>query len=249
MTTSDHTFSNRPFEQLDRILKRKTEIPAPARKPLKPKQTLSNNESNDVKSERQLFLDAVRDVTPIQNNNRSVPPNRPNTKKRLSIARHAQKPNQELKRLIAYGEGFVISQTPEYMEGIGHHVPRILTRHLHNGRFSIQDHIDLHGLDAAGAVEALEHFLRRVTSDGLRSVLVIHGRGLSSPGEPVLKTKLRQLLTSNRWRKWILAFSSARSCDGGAGATYVLLRKKPLSKKMRKSPNPDEIFIDDHASV
>lgn len=248
MTSSDDTFSNRPFEQLDRLLKRKTETPSSACKPSKPTQTLSNKETNDVKSERQLFLDAVRDVTPIQKNNRSVQPNRPRAKNRQSVVEDAQEPCEKLERLIASGEGFVISQTPEYMEGTGHHVPPIITQHLHKGRFSIQDHIDLHGMDAAGALETLEGFLQKSISDGLRSVLVIHGRGLSSPGDPVLKTKLRQLLISNRWRKWILAFSSARSCDGGAGATYVLLRKKPLSKKKRKNPNPEETFFDDHAS-
>jgi len=30
------------------------------------------------------------------------------------------------------------------------------------------------------------------------------------------------------------AFTSARSCDGGAGATYVLLRQRPVTKRMRK---------------
>jgi DNA-nicking Smr family endonuclease len=36
-------------------------------------------------------------------------------------------------------------------------------------------------------------------------------------------------------RKWVIAFSSARSCDGGAGATYVLLRQRPLTMRFRKN--------------
>lgn len=234
MTSSDHTFGNRPFERLDRMLKRKAEKTLPTREPPRPTPALPNDKSSNAKSDRQLFLDAVRDVTPIPKANRSVPAKRPGIKNRRSPDEDTCEPYQKLERLVAYGEGFVISQTPEYMEGTGHGVPVGITQHLHQGRFSIQDHIDLHGMDAAAALDALERFLQRATSDGLRGLLVIHGRGLSSPGEPVLKTKLRQLLASNRWQKWVLAFTSARSCDGGTGATYVLLRKKPLSKRKRK---------------
>jgi len=70
---------------------------------------------------------------------------------------------------------------------------------------------------------------------GRRAVLIIHGRGLSSPHEPVLKTKVYQWLTSAPWHKWVIAFTSARLCDGGAGATYVLLRQQPLTKRFRKN--------------
>lgn len=235
MTSSDDSFINRPFEDLKRLLKRKIDIPSPANNMPTPKQGACDAEPKEAKSERHLFMEAVRDVAPIQKDNRSLPSVRPGTKTDKSMDSETQGTHEKLERLITSGEGFVISQTPEYMEGTGHNVPRLVTEHLHQGRFAIQDHIDLHGMDAAGALDMLERFFQRATANGLRSVLVIHGRGLSSPSEPVLKTRLRELLLSNRWRKWILAFSSARSCDGGAGATYVLLRKKPLSKKKRKS--------------
>lgn len=233
MTSFDESFSNRPFQNLDRLLKRKTATSHPAKKLLKEARTESEVVPDETISDRQIFLDAVRDVTPIQKNKRSTPQRRPRGKKSGSMTGETLEPYQKLKRLVDSGEGFVISLTPEYMEGTGHQVPSGITEHLHRGRFSIQDHIDLHGMDAPGALDALERFLKKATAEGLRSVLVIHGRGLSSPGEPVLKTKLHQLLISNRWRKWILAFSSARSCDGGTGATYVLLRNKPLPKKKR----------------
>jgi DNA-nicking Smr family endonuclease len=65
-------------------------------------------------------------------------------------------------------------------------------------------------------------------------VLIVHGRGLSSPAKPILKTKVIKWLTSGPWRKWVMAFTSARWCDGGAGATYVLLRKRPVTKRFKK---------------
>jgi len=69
---------------------------------------------------------------------------------------------------------------------------------------------------------------------GKRAVLIVHGRGLSSPGEPVLKNKVREWLTRTAWRKWVIAFTSAQSYDGGTGATYVLLRHRPISNKSAK---------------
>jgi DNA-nicking Smr family endonuclease len=114
-------------------------------------------------------------------------------------------------------------------------VPPDITTRLHRGDFSIQDHLDLHGLSVAEAEAAFEAFLKTCIGAGKRAVLVIHGRGLSSPAQPVLKTKVYQWLTRTRWRKWVIAFTSARSCDGGAGASYILLRQRPLTKKQRKA--------------
>jgi DNA-nicking Smr family endonuclease len=127
-----------------------------------------------------------------------------------------------------------VAQTPEYIEGKSERVHPFVLERLHRGDFSIQAHIDLHGMTVEGAHEAFEKFLKTSILRGRRAVLIVHGRGLSSPAEPVLKTKVCEWLTSGPWRKWIMAFSSARHCDGGAGATYVLLRHRPLSKRYRK---------------
>jgi DNA-nicking Smr family endonuclease len=47
-----------------------------------------------------------------------------------------------------------------------------------------------------------------------------------------------QWLSSGHWRKWVVAFTSARMCDGGAGASYVLLRRRPLTKRHRTRRRP-----------
>ncbi len=139
-----------------------------------------------------------------------------------------------LEELIKTGKGFVVADTPEYVEGIGYNVNREVTKRLHNGEFSIQGHIDLHGLVVEGARETFENFLKESISTGKRMVLIVHGRGLSSPAKPILKTKVIKWLTTGPWRKWVMAFTSARWCDGGAGATYVLLRKRPATKRFKK---------------
>jgi DNA-nicking Smr family endonuclease len=135
---------------------------------------------------------------------------------------------------VKSGEGFTISDTSEYMEGIGYGVKHEIAQRLHRGDFSVQDHLDLHGLSAQEAFEAFEAFMKEALLLGKRAVLIVHGRGLSSRDMPVLKVKVKEWLTSGAWRKWVVAFTSARACDGGAGATYVLLRAQPVTKRHRK---------------
>ena len=139
-----------------------------------------------------------------------------------------------LENLVRHGEGFVVEYTAEYIEGAGPDICREVVRKLHQGEFSIQGYIDLHGFNVERAREAFDNFLKDSVASAKRGVLIVHGRGLSSPEEPVLKTKVFHWLTRGPWRKWVVAFCSARSCDGGAGATYVLLRRTPVTKKRRK---------------
>jgi len=128
---------------------------------------------------------------------------------------------------LANGEGsFDISETREYLEG---HVvgldPR-LVRRLRRGELAWQAHLDLHGMTAAEARPALERFLGDAVRDGHRCVLVVHGRGHNSKDQiPVLKEHLKSWLARGRLGRLVLAFTSARPHDGGAGALYVLLRR------------------------
>lgn len=189
----------------------------------------------DIKDEMRLFREAMADVAPLHAEERcDGKPCRP------GAADGAKPPGNEttavrsLKRLLESGDGFVVSNTPEYMEGRGYNVSPEITDRLHGGEFSIQAHIDLHGMDVSEAWEAFDGFLKQSLAVGVYGVLIVHGRGLSSRTEPVLKTRVCQWLTSGPWRKWVVAFTSARSCDGGAGATYVLLRRRPVTKRLRK---------------
>ena len=187
-------------------------------------------------TEEQLFMEAMADVTPLTGKARAeIEP-----EARLPIDFDDNTDSETIKKLenlVKHGKGFVVSHTPEYIEGTGYQVHPEITERLHRGDFSIQAHIDLHGLTVETAQEAFEKFIKTSILTGKRAVLVVHGRGLSSPGVPVLKTKLYEWLTLGPWRKWIIAFSSARRCDGGAGATYILLRQRPLTKRFRKKPS------------
>jgi DNA-nicking Smr family endonuclease len=84
-----------------------------------------------------------------------------------------------------------------------------------------QAELDLHGLSGAEAEEALERFLREARDRGLRRVLIIHGKGHHSPGEPVLPRTVRAYLEKCPYTG---AFGPADRRLGGRGATWVALR-------------------------
>jgi DNA-nicking Smr family endonuclease len=121
---------------------------------------------------------------------------------------------------------FDLSDTREYIEGaIVGLDPRVLRR-LRRGDFAWQAHLDLHGMVAEDARVAVDRFLVEAVRSGHRCVLIVHGRGRNSKDQmPVLKERLKSWLARGRNARLVLAFTTARPCDGGAGALYVLLRR------------------------
>ena len=229
MTNSDSSLKYNPFGELKNCVACK-----PHPKPAFAFASKSKPEpAADPEIEGEVFLEAVLDVKPMQQDKRAGNKIRIKPPEDVKESPEAAIVGQ-LTSLVKYGEGFVISDTPEYIEGTGYDVHPEFAGRLHRGDFSIQAHVDLHGQSVAEAKKTFEEFLKGAVKSGRRAVLIVHGRGLSSPGEPVLKNNVREWLTRGHWRKWVIAFSSAQSYDGGAGATYILLRQRPVSRHARK---------------
>jgi DNA-nicking Smr family endonuclease len=230
MKSSDSSHTFKSFKDLKTLLKKEA---FPFHAPPCGSKSFSEGTSSDPATEKELFMDAMADVTPLSGNVKAEI--EPRVRLPVDIE---ENPDEnallQLENLVRHGKGFVVAHTPEYIEGTGYRVHPQVIKRLHRGDFSIQAHIDLHGLTVERAQEAFEAFLKASIQGGKRAVLIVHGRGLSSPTAPVLKTKVFEWLTCGHWRKWIIAFSSARPCDGGTGATYVLLRNRPLTKSQRK---------------
>ena len=131
-----------------------------------------------------------------------------------------------LSDLVRGAAHFDITETREYVEGMVVGLDPRLVRRLRRGDFAWQSHVDLHGMTAAEARETVSRFLDAAVRGGLRCVLIVHGRGLNSKDRaPVLKEGLKSWLSRGSNAKLVLAFATARSVDGGAGALYVLLRR------------------------
>lgn len=81
--------------------------------------------------------------------------------------------------------------------------------------------IDLHGLTRDDAWMRLEAFFADCVRRGLRKVLIIHGKGMHSDDNPVLK-KMVQVFIERNPHAGESGFSS--KSEGGSGSTWVLLK-------------------------
>jgi len=117
------------------------------------------------------------------------------------------------------------------IERIGHRIAALAPNgdgaalaRLRGGEIAPDLTLDLHGFPEIEARGMVRDTLRRARRSGLRCVKVIHGRGLRSGGDPVLKEALPGWLAEPPLGSWIEAFASAPSRHGGPGSTLVLLR-------------------------
>ena len=132
-----------------------------------------------------------------------------------------------LSDLVSGQAPFDIAESDEYVEGYRVGLDPRLVSQLRRGEFAMQAHFDMHGMIQSDAKEALKEFIIKSVRKGLRAVLVVHGRGLRSPnGHSVLKHASAGWLSHGAIGGHVLAFTSARPADGGAGATYVLLKRE-----------------------
>jgi DNA-nicking Smr family endonuclease len=173
-------------------------------------------------TDEELFANAMKEVREIREFRR-IPARRHKASSGPVKSSGADDTLVILKEIVNGRRAVNLSDTQEYVEWINQDFRNFNLKRLHEGRFSVQDYLDLHGLNVEEAENAVGSFLRDCMIKGYRCIKIIHGRGLRSPNGPVLKTALVKWL-SGRYRKKIIAFSSARQCDGGLGALYVLLR-------------------------
>ena len=174
----------------------------------------------DDKTDQEIFSEAMADVREIKEF-REIP-----FRKSPGIRPRAVRGDNsvEVLRQIVEGKRKVrLSDTGEYREWACPSLGGNISRKLHEGCFAVQDCIDLHGMTLGEAEKALNLFFSEAIRKRLSCIKVIHGRGLRSPKGPVLKEALSRWLHGS-FRKWVLAYATAKDCDGGLGATYIVLR-------------------------
>jgi DNA-nicking Smr family endonuclease len=127
-------------------------------------------------------------------------------------------------RALVEGGRFEVDDDGRRVEGRRTGVPHEVLRKLRHGMFPIDARLDLHGLRAEEARDALERFLGAKRSKGERCVLVVHGKGEHSPGrQGILRGEMAAWLSQAHASIHVAAFATAGEEDGGEGAMYVLL--------------------------
>jgi DNA-nicking Smr family endonuclease len=105
-------------------------------------------------------------------------------------------------------------------------VDRRLLDRLRRGRMPVEATADLHGLTQVEAHRRLADFIAECYAQGRRCVIVVTGKGLGKAEPGVLKTMVPRWLNEPGLRPAILGFDYAQPRHGGAGALYVLLRRR-----------------------
>jgi DNA-nicking Smr family endonuclease len=159
-----------------------------------------------------LFRAAVGEVRPLPEQNRIEPQKTP----RRPLP-HAPATPPEIPDTLS---DFAAENAPD--EFLRNGLSRMALRKLRRGHWLVQDSLDLHGNTTDAARRLLQEFLHEAAQRGLRCVLVIHGKGMNSPGgEAVLRRLTRHWLAQ---RPDVLAFCDATPGNGGSGAALVLLK-------------------------
>jgi len=107
-------------------------------------------------------------------------------------------------------------------------------RKLKQGRYEPDAHLDLHRMSVDIARKELFNFVEEAQSLGLRTVLLIHGKGESKADRE--KSSILKACV-NHWLPQLApvqAFHSSQPRHGGTGAVYVLLQKSEEMKRKNR---------------
>jgi DNA-nicking Smr family endonuclease len=215
------------FQQLPKV--RQKSAPAASRGHRK-----QSRERESEKTDRELFLEAVQDVEPLNDNaggRKIVPSGAPPPAGPKEAEAGEKEGGKYLQDLVDGKVEFEIEMSTEYLQGNVRGLDPRTFRKLKSGRFSPEAHLDLHGMNAEDARIRLILFVKEHYLNGKRCLLIIPGRGKNSPlGRGVLREHIQDWLTRDPLKRVVLAFATARQQHGGAGAIYVLLRKYKKSR-------------------
>lgn len=158
--------------------------------------------------ERSLFYETFADVKPLRPHAR--PAARPKKKA-------PPEPAKTPKAVKAVAKPKPVPKPPrDIPPEIGGH--RAIQ--LRKGRGEPEARLDLHGMTQAEAHRALLRFLIRARANEARMVLVITGKS------GVLNRQFRPWLAQGEFASLVSGVSSAHKSHGGAGAFYVLLKRR-----------------------
>ncbi len=163
------------------------------------------------REERALWRAATRDVAPLAETVPAAP------------AIEAPRPMPRTARPRPAAP--VPKRLPDLGQGAPPGLDRRSAERLRGGELHIEARLDLHGMTQAEAHRALDAFLARAQEAGRRCVLVITGKGgVERAG--VLRAAVPRWLNEAPNRARLLAYAPAQPKHGGAGALYLLLRRR-----------------------
>lgn len=180
--------------------------------------------SNDEKA---LFRKIVGKVKPVKSDQIEHP------RRKIAVrVRKALREEADFRDMMSDETHWLNPDNREEHRFIREGVPFRVLRKLTQGKVSPDASIDLHGLTASEARDALADFLYLALKQNLYCINIIHGQGYSSKGDPVIRGLVERWLRLN---SDVLAFSNPPQRMGGRGATFAILRaQNPFERRKRQ---------------
>jgi len=223
-----------PFKSLDKDPGLKSRLKKKSRRAQAAAQAGPAGNSAE-QAEENLFLHATADVEPLTKGGRDVA-------RAAAPVEVTPPPPPTFARLLEENIEFEMDYSHEFITAQVKGLDAKIFRKLKTGEYSVEGHLDLHGMNADQAKLAVNDFMRRSYMEGKRCVLIIPGRGRNSPlGQGVLRQELTMWLTQAPLKRVVLAFTTALPKHGGSGAVYLLLRQV---RKDRGRIAWEDVFID-----
>lgn len=177
--------------------------------------------STSSESDAVFFIEQMQDVRRLVTDRALV--ERPKNKALFKAARRAAE--EQIHPVVdGLSDQFIVDVGPEdLLCWAADGVQRAQKKQLLAGTVPIQAYLDLHGMHRAQARTAVVAFLQNAQALSMRSVQIVHGKGLGTQGAaPLLKSYVYAWLQQH---PAVLALASCAARHGGAGALYVLLRR------------------------
>ncbi len=166
------------------------------------------------REDRALWRRTMRDVTPLA-------PKRP-----ARLPEEAEPEIEPEPRRVVPAPVKRSASLPSLAPGDSPGVDRRTAEKFRRGQLAVEARLDLHGLTQEEAHRALGRFIEQAHASGLRTVLVITGKGGFGDARGVLREAVPRWLNEGDLRPRVLSCAWAQPKHGGAGALYVLLRRR-----------------------
>lgn len=180
----------------------------------------------------ELFWEEVADVAPIRRESRvRLQPGAATNAATLAARRAAAASARERDPNFLAEAGFEPLDPWYVLDFKRPGIQNGVYRKLKQGRYEAEARLDLHRMTVREARAELYAFMRDCHVLGLRSVMLVHGKGDRKPEKErvsILKGGVEHWL---REMDAVQAFHSAQPQHGGTGAVYVLLRKSAEKKR------------------
>lgn len=181
--------------------------------------------------DRALWRKVTRDAKPLEKPKPAAEAAAPSPKPKAAAPAKAALPSKPATSRPPPAGRPRTPEAPPLESGRAAGLDRRNLERLRRGKLPIEATLDLHGDRQAEAHQRLDRFLAAAQAAGKRCVLVITGKGnLGRPGNGrgtgVIRSNLPRWLNEPPNRDRVLAFAQAQAAHGGAGAFYVLLKRK-----------------------